>query len=598
MWLSESARQRLRGSWADGFQRKALPLLLESEAEFSVLYSDKGRPNWSVARLLGCLLLQQLEDKSDQQILDSISFDVRYQYALGLPAEEAYLSRRSLVDFRSRLVEHDPAMTLIRAVFGKVCDGALGDLGLSSSEQRTDSTWITSNIRIRGRLGLFRQTVRHFVVELEQTAPSQFARLDPAIHSWHQSFDDSWEDARETKKQLAEISQLAQWLYELVQLFATDEDIRTRESYQLLARLLDEQCIVKSSSDSNDGAPDGSEPVRVTVHKALRKSGGAMRSVHDPDAATGHKGVGYHVHCTETCNNEGPEIITHYEVVPANVPDTGRATGVLQTLEEQGRRPEILYVDGGYPTPDSLAQSEALGTELRGPVHRASMPAATMTRLDFQLDHETGRIVSCPQGHAPRRHAERRETGDRASLHAFFSADQCSRCPVRTRCPVRSPGKRKPAGDYRLELGRGLYLRDHHYREQQHRYWKDNYKIRSGVEATMSELKRAHGLGRLRVRRAARVELAVACKMIACNVKRWVGRIVSMGHAPQPHAPAGPGKRAPGASPRATDRLWSFWSGSTPRYRRADAIERRPLATSLVSGIRATLTLFRRLGHA
>ena len=42
-----------------------------------------------------------------------------------------------------------------------------------------------------------------------------------------------------------------------------------------------------------------------------------------------------------------------------------------------------------------------------------------------------------------------------------------------------------------------------------------------GIEATISELKRAHGMGRLRVRRAVKVCLAVACKVTACNIKRW-----------------------------------------------------------------------------
>ncbi len=51
--------------------------------------------------------------------------------------------------------------------------------------------------------------------------------------------------------------------------------------------------------------------------------------------------------------------------------------------------------------------------------------------------------------------------------------------------------------------------------------WKEQYRIRSGVEATMSELKRKHGMGKLRVRRAAKVCFAVACKVIACNIKRW-----------------------------------------------------------------------------
>jgi hypothetical protein len=59
------------------------------------------------------------------------------------------------------------------------------------------------------------------------------------------------------------------------------------------------------------------------------------------------------------------------------------------------------------------------------------------------------------------------------------------------------------------------------YSIQQMKEWKDRYKIRSGIEATNSELKRSHGIGKLRVRRAAKVCFAVACKLIACNIKRW-----------------------------------------------------------------------------
>jgi hypothetical protein len=59
------------------------------------------------------------------------------------------------------------------------------------------------------------------------------------------------------------------------------------------------------------------------------------------------------------------------------------------------------------------------------------------------------------------------------------------------------------------------------YAIQQTTEWKERYRIRAGIEATNSELKRAHGIGRLRVRRLAKVCFAVACKVIACNIKRW-----------------------------------------------------------------------------
>ena len=52
--------------------------------------------------------------------------------------------------------------------------------------------------------------------------------------------------------------------------------------------------------------------------------------------------------------------------------------------------------------------------------------------------------------------------------------------------------------------------------------WRKRYGLRAGIEGTNSELKRRHGLGRLRVRGGERVRLAVYLKALACNVKRMI----------------------------------------------------------------------------
>jgi hypothetical protein len=56
---------------------------------------------------------------------------------------------------------------------------------------------------------------------------------------------------------------------------------------------------------------------------------------------------------------------------------------------------------------------------------------------------------------------------------------------------------------------------------------RPRYRIRAGIEATNSELKRRHGLRKLRVRGEARVTLAVYFKALACNVKRMLAAILS-----------------------------------------------------------------------
>jgi hypothetical protein len=166
--LSPTLRDRLKSSWAQFFRKEVLPILLRSEDQYAMLYGKTGRPNFSVARLLGLCLLQEWNNLSDQQALDTFGFDIRWRYALDVCDEGDYLSRRSLVEFRRRLVSIDPEMNLIRSLFDTVRDSALKKLNLSFSNQRLDSTHVISNIRIRGRMDLFSNTLRVFLKSLDK----------------------------------------------------------------------------------------------------------------------------------------------------------------------------------------------------------------------------------------------------------------------------------------------------------------------------------------------------------------------------------------------------------------------------------------------
>src|SRR5271157_1985812 len=180
--LSPSLRSRIESSWAHLFKFEVLPILFKNEDRYAMLYGKTGRPNFSVARLLGLCLLQELNNLSDQQALDTFSFDIRWRYALDVSDEEDYLSRRSLVEFRRRLAAQDPDMKLIRMVFDNVRDSAIKSLGLSSSHQRVDSTHIISSIRIRGRLALFSNTLDLFLRSLNK---DQLLRVPATIQKWH-----------------------------------------------------------------------------------------------------------------------------------------------------------------------------------------------------------------------------------------------------------------------------------------------------------------------------------------------------------------------------------------------------------------------------
>ena len=62
----------------------------------------------------------------------------------------------------------------------------------------------------------------------------------------------------------------------------------------------------------------------------------------------------------------------------------------------------------------------------------------------------------------------------------------------------------------------------HRRKEQKTKGFKEEYKIRSGIEATNSHMKNDHGMGHLRVRGSPSVTLSVVFKVIAENVHRAV----------------------------------------------------------------------------
>jgi hypothetical protein len=205
--LTDSLRTRLKESWAQIFNQEILPILMSNEDQFSQLYGTTGRPNFSVARMLGLCLLQELNNLSDQQALDTFGFDIRWRYALDVDEQDAYLSRRSLVEFRRRLAVKDPEMKSVRIIFEQISKAAIKKLGLCTSDQRADSTHIVSNICTRGRLDLFNKTIGLFLKSLTK---DQYSRIPKHIADWHQHESNSWFGLGASERK-AKLKQLAKY---------------------------------------------------------------------------------------------------------------------------------------------------------------------------------------------------------------------------------------------------------------------------------------------------------------------------------------------------------------------------------------------------
>jgi len=109
------------------------------------------------------------------------------------------------------------------------------------------------------------------------------------------------------------------------------------------------------------------------------------------------------------------------------------------------------------------------------------------------------------------------EAPERVELR--FAREVCEACPLRPRCPVKFSHE---VGVSVLEADLIKVNIERRRRAEAGGEFRKRYAVRAGIEGTNSELKRAHGLGRLRVRGGRRVRLAVYLKALACNIKRMV----------------------------------------------------------------------------
>lgn len=105
--LTEREKRMLEKSWANTFADKVFPAI--DENIFSVLYSKKAsRPNTPVNVIVGALILKEALNVTDDEIVEAMAFDIRYQYALHTTSfEEQPISDRTLSRFRARVLSYE-----------------------------------------------------------------------------------------------------------------------------------------------------------------------------------------------------------------------------------------------------------------------------------------------------------------------------------------------------------------------------------------------------------------------------------------------------------------------------------------------------------
>ena len=545
--LPPQKAERLRKSWAEPFRTRILPLI--DEELFRDAFSETtGRPNTSIRMMVALHLLKETNDLTDEQVLEELEYNLQWHYALDLEPEETHTCQKSLHNFRERLMANERAQQL----FVKVTKALAEADGLSLGRQRLDSTHVVPNIAVLTRLGLFVETVTHFLKELRAEAPEAFASLDKGYVRRYLEREGYFSDAKREQAR-RRLPVVATDIYALVRAFESDVTVSAMPSYQQLERLFDEQCELVTDDDDEsggEGGPVGGGGLRVKAREPKEVRSDSLQSPHDPDATYGHKGKGYEVQITETCGKENRyQVVTATMVNGAHESDQKAVEPMLDRLEQGEMKPKVLEADTGYGSGENIVASAKRGVDLHAPVQNPKAPppkdhfAAPVTDEyvparpqqeperstpaapespepekalgleTFVFDATYHELRACPAGKAP----SSQHVVD-GQLIATFAAESCGSCPLRSRCPTRLFSN----GERQLRRGPASIATEVRQAVQQTAAFKDLYRERSGIESTNQEGKGRHGLGDLRIRGKPKVELAATMKLLALNVKRAV----------------------------------------------------------------------------
>lgn len=536
--LSPVAYRRLTSGWQHLF-RCAILKLMPAGKLAEHFDPAMGRPTKELYSMAGLLFIMEFRNLTHEEAADAYMFAVDVQYALNLQPENQSLCRRTIERYIKLFRDDDMAQAIMHDVTAELVQR----LELDVSKQRLDSTHIESNMAKFGRMKLMATTIRRFLMQVKRHDEGSYNAVKKSIRERYEASDQSifgWKSLDDDGVNALRQS-IAEDLAYLVERYRRNKEHNSRSTYLMLVKVFEQQCEVIDE--------------KVAVKK--KTGGNIICNPSDPDATfDGHKGSGYQVQLSETYSAENS-----VQLIIAALPETAcesdsRAIAkLIEHFDEHGHRPGTLLADTAYGSDENFmacarnssrswfgpshdegtvnpvielisptsgqekdatqatpGSSEQDSTAAKACAAEKLRSAPLLTILDFVYDHQSNRFTHCPAGLELHR-AHYREYEDQHLLLMLNST--CGKCRLKGRCPIsRDPmlcQLRLNGKDLRLAQRRAAERTDD---------FRTTYRMRGGIEATNSMLKRVTGLDRLRVRGRPAVFSSILLKVAGWNLLR------------------------------------------------------------------------------
>ena len=291
--------------------------------EFGVFYDDElfsqmfpscGQPALSPWRLALVTIMQYAENLTDRQAADAVRSRIDWKYALGLELTDCGFNFSVLSEFRSRLIGGEAESLLLSTMLEQFSERGLLS---ASGKQRTDATHVLAALHTLNRLELVSETLTHTLNQLATIVPDWLKAQVPV--QWFDRYSRRLFECRlpkDKKKRiiLAEtISTDGHYLLAAIYAKTAPDFLRSLKAVETMRQIWIQHFFIEADT------------VHWREKDNLPPAALMICSPHDTDARYSTKRetswIGYKVHLTETCDKEGPNLITHVQTTLATVPD-------------------------------------------------------------------------------------------------------------------------------------------------------------------------------------------------------------------------------------------------------------------------------------
>lgn len=498
--LTEREKNFLEKSWAKVFADKVFPAI--DEDIFSVLYSDKAsRPNTPVNVIVGALILKEALGDTDDEIVQALMFDIRYQYALHTTSfTEQPLSDRTLSRFRARCLayETETEIDLIHECISRMAKEIAVFMNITPNMQRMDSLMVAANIRDLSMLELFYTCVANLAkimtkrgTELSDGQQHYVEKDDYNRFIYHQK-------STSVTERILTVMHDAE---KLIGLCDAGGDFDDTSEYQLLIRLLKERTIIDD---------DGSR--RIRKKEEVEEPSKALLNPSDPEATfrykAGCKHLGYVGNVVETVGKNG-SLVTDYAYEQNIYSDSQFLNDHLkrQPVYDDG---VILVADGAYSGENNV--KTAADHQIKLITTNFSGRRPDDIYADFKFSEDGRYLLKCAGGHSPYK-CSYDSSNERSA--AYFSCEDCKGCAYKDKCRPRFMKKTALKEVSWKAANRALQLRRMRSRE-----FQEYTNFRNGVEAIPSLLRRRYHIDKIPAHGKRRTRLYFGFKIAALNFQK------------------------------------------------------------------------------